>query len=85
MAILGTHDTALDALRQAYKIPIEEARLFVLSQPITTWLPQIRSVEELEECANLARSYTPLNERELELLLEKTAIYGGSTLEFYKQ
>lgn len=85
VAVLGSHDLALDTLELAHKVTPEEARLFTLSQPITSWLPQMRSMEELEECAALVRGYTPLREREREDILERSAIYAGPTFEFYKR
>lgn len=85
VAVLGSHDLALDSLLLAHKVTPREARLFTLSQPIASWLAQIRSMAELEECVALARSYTPLTERELGDILERSAIYAGADFEFYKR
>ncbi|MCC5875708.1 MAG: aldo/keto reductase [Candidatus Sumerlaeia bacterium] len=85
LAIIGSHDQALGSLRLAHKITRREAQLYTLSQPITTWLPQVRSVEELEECAFLARTYVPLSSAEIAELVERSAIYAGVAFEFYKR
>lgn len=85
VAILGSHDQALGSLRLAYRINRREAQLYTLSQPITTWLPQVMSLEELEECAFLARSYVPMSGSEMNELVERSAIYAGVAFEFYKR
>lgn len=85
MAILASHDQALDSLRLAYRVTRREAQLYTLSQPITSWLPQIRTLEELEECAHLARSYAPLDSGEINDLLQRSEIYAGPAFEFYKR
>lgn len=84
VAVLASHDLAMGQLRAAYRLTVEEARRYTLSQPITAWLPQIESIEDLKTCVAALRTHTPLTPTEETDLLTRSRLYSGPAFEFYK-
>jgi hypothetical protein len=55
---------------------------YTLSQPISTAIIGCDSVAQVEECVHLARTFTPLSERQMAALEEKTEPIAKQALFF---
>jgi aryl-alcohol dehydrogenase-like predicted oxidoreductase len=59
-----------------------ETMFYTLSLPISTAIIGCDSVEQVDECVRLAREFTPLSERQMGELVEKTAPIAEQALFF---
>jgi aryl-alcohol dehydrogenase-like predicted oxidoreductase len=60
----------------------QETMFYTLSLPISTAIIGCDSVEQVEECVQLARAFTPLNEKQMEELADKTEPIANQALFF---
>jgi aryl-alcohol dehydrogenase-like predicted oxidoreductase len=63
-------------------LAMREAMYYVLSQPVSTVIIGCDTIAQLEENVQLARSFTPLSERQLAALSEKTGPVARQALFF---
>lgn len=84
IGILAMKTTANGVLLEDKVTTIQECLYFAWSQPISTLVSGMDSIEQLKENVALAQRFEGLSEKDQALLLARTAPFGGIEREFYK-
>lgn len=84
IGILAMKTTANGVFQEDNIATVKESLYFAWSQPVTTLVSGMDSIEQLKENVSLARRFEKLSEKNQSQLLARTEPFGGTKTEFYK-
>jgi uncharacterized protein len=84
IGILAMKTTANGIFLKDKVATVKECLYFAWSQPISTLVSGMDSIEQLKENISIARQFENLSEKDQSQLLARTKPFGGTKTEFYK-